>query len=169
MKRTPLFGLLLLLAFACGKTKKDPIPDLAQVVGGTNVCTSTTKADLENITLFPASHPLNTSIAGADVDSRSADIILLLAGGNPSVKADFGSGLWEGAPIGIPYVAVCSAQPKVAIQFRENEYDDNYGDESDGTGLEVALGARLAGGNERERLRGENLSGALGSAARGGV
>jgi hypothetical protein len=143
-----LFSLFLLLTLSCGKTKKDPVPDLTKVEGGTNICTSVTKADLENIMIFPSNHPLNSSIAGANVDSRSADIITLLAGGSPSVKADFGSGLWEGSPIGIPYVAVCNDQPKVAITFRGNEYDDNYGDESDAGPYPIPLDAPIEGNGE---------------------
>lgn len=38
---------------------------------------------------------------------------------------DFGAGLYEGSPIGIPYVVVAASQPKVAISFAD------YGDESD--------------------------------------
>ncbi len=150
MKKTTFVCLLLMLAFSCKKKSKDTSDDPkdANVPGSTNVCTSVTKTDLENITIFPSNHPLNTSIAGANVDSRSVDIITLLATGSPHVKADFGSGLWEGAPIGIPYVAVCTSQPKVPVTFRANAYDDNYGDESDAGPYPIPLDAPIEGGGQ---------------------
>ena len=40
------------------------------------------------------------------------------------MHADFGSGLWDGGPIGIPYVTVPGTQPKVPVTFE-------YADESD--------------------------------------
>lgn len=45
-------------------------------------------------------------------------------GAEGRVRADFGSGLWEGRPIGIPYAAVGADQPGVAISF-------DYASESD--------------------------------------
>lgn len=145
MKKTILYCSLFFLVFSC-KTKKDEIP--AIVAGSTNVCTSTTKADAENITIFPASHPINTDIsaaAGMSPDSRSANIITLLSAANPHIKADFGSGLYDGAPIGIPYVVVCNSQPNVPITFRANDYDDNYGDESDAGPYPIPLDAPIEG------------------------
>jgi hypothetical protein len=149
MKKSLLFCFLTLLTFSC-KTKKDAIP--AIVAGSTNVCTSTTKADAENITLFPASHPINTDIsaaAGMGLDSRSANIITLLAGSSPPhIKADFGSGIYDGAPIGIPYIVVCNSQPSVPITFRANDYDDDYGDESDAGPYPIPLNAAIEGNGQ---------------------
>ena len=33
------------------------------------------------------------------------------------LKADFGSGTWNGGPIGIPYAVVPGSQPKVPVHF----------------------------------------------------
>ena len=65
------------------------------------------------------------------------------------IKADFGSGLWDGAPIGIPYAVVCGGQPRVAVNFRANGYDGNYGDESDPdhTGTTFGAGRRQRPGD----------------------
>jgi hypothetical protein len=60
------------------------------------------KGTLEKITIFPSDNPLNMNISQASVDSRSDAIIDLL--GTSSVKPDFGSGLWEDRPIGIPFI-----------------------------------------------------------------
>ena len=147
MKNSILLFTLLLLVSSCKKKISDPPSEgtAPAVAGSTNVCTSVTKAELENITIFPASHPLNTDISSASLDSRSAAIIALLATGNPHIKADFGAGLYDGAPIGIPYSVVCNSQPKVPILFRGNNYDDNYGDESDPGPYPVPLDAPIEG------------------------
>src|SRR5687768_11737690 len=102
------------------KTPPPPPP------GQTN-CTAT-KADAENIAIFPANNPLNTDISQAPIDPYNTQIIAALS--TYSCKADFGAGLWEGAPIGIPYVVVCGNQTKYTVDWRGNEYDDDYGDES---------------------------------------
>ena len=36
------------------------------------------------------------------------------------LHADFGSGLWDGGPIGIPYTTVPGTQPKVNVTFTES-------------------------------------------------
>jgi hypothetical protein len=77
------------------------------------------------------------------VDSRSDAIITLI--GAPSVKPDFGSGLWEGHPIGIPYILVCNSQSKIPIVFRGNNYDANYGSESDPGPYPIPLSAPVEG------------------------
>ena len=43
---------------------------------------------------------------------------------NIFAHADFGSGLWDGGPIGIPFVVVSNSQPLVNVTF-------DYSDESD--------------------------------------
>lgn len=81
-------------------------------------------ASLNGALPFPASNAWNTDISGAAVDANS-DALIASIGLTGGLHPDFGSGLWDGAPIGIPYVVVTSSQPKVAITFTD------YGDESD--------------------------------------
>lgn len=81
-------------------------------------------ASLNGAIPFPASNAWNTDISGAAVDPNS-DSLIASIGLTRGLHPDFGSGLYEGAPIGIPYVVVSSAQPKVAVTFTD------YGDESD--------------------------------------
>ena len=45
-------------------------------------------------------------------------------GADDHMHADFGSGLWDGGPIGIPYVTVPRGQKRVPVSF-------DYADESD--------------------------------------
>lgn len=67
-------------------------------------------ASLNGAIPFPASNAWNTDISGAAVDPNS-DALIASIGLTRGLHPDFGSGLYEGAPIGIPYVVVSSAQP----------------------------------------------------------
>ncbi len=92
----------------------------------------------ELIQVFPASHPLNKDITSDPVDPNS-DIILNNIGLNVGLFADFGSGTWNGAPIGIPYIVVGADQPLVDINYVL------YGDESDPGPFPVPLNAPVEG------------------------
>jgi hypothetical protein len=109
------------------------------------VACTTELADAEKIQIFPATHPLNLDISTAQKDTRSDDIINFIGQGSGGVKADFGSGLWEGSPIGIPFVVVCKDQPKVTITYSADDDDDNYGDESDPGPFPIPLTAPVEG------------------------
>jgi hypothetical protein len=106
-------------------------------------CIVTDLAKLEEISIFPSDNPLNLNISQAPVDNRSEAIIALI--GIPPVKPDFGSGLWEGRPIGIPFILVCKSQSKIPVIFRGNDYDGNYGSESDPGPYPVPLIAPVEG------------------------
>lgn len=83
-----------------------------------------TGASLNGAIPFPANNAWNTDVSGAAVDPNSAALIASI-GLTRGLHPDFGSGLYGGAPIGIPYVVVSSAQAKVPVSFTD------YGDESD--------------------------------------
>ena len=106
-------------------------------------CIVSDKGLLEEISIFPVDNLLNQDISSYPLDNHSDAIITLI--GTPSLKADFGSGLWEGAPIGIPFILVCDSQAKIPIVFRGNDYDDNYGSESDPGPYPVPLNAPIEG------------------------
>ncbi len=73
--------------------------------------------------LFPASSPWNERVDNLPVATDSAAIIASI--GDGAVHADFGSGLWDGSRIGIPYVVVHGkTTPKSRVSFQ-------YADESD--------------------------------------
>lgn len=101
--------------------------------------------NVEEIEIFPSSHPLNTSILNKPIDPNS-QMILENIGLEEHLFADFGSGLWEGALIGIPFVVVGKDQAKVPITYRENDYDGNYGNESDLGPFPIPLDAPQEGG-----------------------
>ncbi len=126
---------ILLSASSCKK-------NAAASSGDDHTCNAV-KADAENIEIFPADNAWNEDISSMPVDPYSDQIIANFS--TASLKADFGSGLWNNAPIGIPFVVVCSSQPKVNVTFRANAYDGNYGDESDQGPYAIPLDAPIEG------------------------
>ncbi len=74
--------------------------------------------------LFPADNHWNLRVDRLPVHANS-DAIVRSIGLDEHVHADFGSGLWEGGPIGIPYATVSRGQPKLPVDFE-------YSSESDG-------------------------------------
>ena len=103
-------------------------------------------ADAENIAIFPADNAWNQDISASPVDPYSSQIIANFS--TAKVKADFGSGLWDNAPIGIPYTVVCGSQPKVNVTFRANSNDGNYGDESDPGPYPIPANAPIEGNGQ---------------------
>jgi hypothetical protein len=71
---------------------------------------------------LPPDNPWNTDISGYPVHPNS-DAFVNSVGRSDHLHPDFGT-VWEGAPIGIPYVIVSGAQPRVPVSF-------DYADESD--------------------------------------
>ncbi len=130
------FAFYVLSVTSCSKSKITDMPPKPVDSGGISNCTAT-KALLENIQIFPSDNPWNTDISTSPVDPFSTQIIAGIS--SPSIKADFGSGLWQGAPIGIPYIVVCGNQAKVAINFTD------YGDESDAGPYPIPLTAPVEG------------------------
>ena len=95
-------------------------------------------------TLFPASSPWNRRVDRLPVAKGSADLIASI-GLDRSLHADFGSGLWEGRPIGIPYTVVSGAQRKVPVRF-------DYADESDRGPYPIPPRVKIEGGSDRHAL-----------------
>jgi hypothetical protein len=69
----------------------------------------------------------------------NSDAIVRSIGLDQRVHADFGSGLWEGGPIGIPYITVRRRQPRVPVAFE-------YASESDGRRYPLPRRAPVEGG-----------------------
>lgn len=78
------------------------------------------KNAVRDCTLFPANNIWNTRIDTLPVAARSNDFIQTIGAEEP-VHPDFGSGLYEGFPIGIPYMVVSNTQATSSVIF---EYDD---------------------------------------------
>lgn len=71
---------------------------------------------LADCPMFPADHVWNTRVDHLPVHASSNAYIQTI-GAERHVHPDFGSGLWEGAPIGIPYTTVGAGQVRVPISF----------------------------------------------------
>jgi hypothetical protein len=91
--------------------------------------------------VFPEDHVFNTPIDTLPVDANSNSYIATIGPGLP-LKADFGSGLWDGGPIGIPYVTVPGTQTKYPADF--------YYDDSDPGPYAVPLDAPIEGGPDAD-------------------
>lgn len=90
--------------------------------------------------IFPDDNIWNTPIDLLPVDPNS-DAYITTIGPTLHPHADFGSGLWNGAPIGIPYVVVPNSQSPVPINFTA------YGSESDAGPYPIPLSAPIEGGS----------------------
>jgi hypothetical protein len=92
--------------------------------------------------VFPADNIWNTPVDTLPVDPNSAAYIQTI-GADAPLKADFGSGTWEGGPIGIPYAVVLGTQAKVPVSF-------GYADESDPGPYPIPTDAPIEGGPESD-------------------
>jgi hypothetical protein len=90
--------------------------------------------------VFPASNAWNQRVDSLPVAAGS-DAMIASIGLGSHVHADFGSGRWEGAPIGIPYVIVSSKTKKRKVSFE-------YADESDRARYPVPKNAPVEGGRK---------------------
>lgn len=136
----PAIAFTVLIIPSCSKNTEEVKPATTTGGGGGNgggTACSATKASAENIQLFPADNPWNKDISASPIDPYNTQIIAAIS--SPPIKADFGSGLWQGAPIGIPYIVVCGNQPKINIHFTD------YGDESDPGPYPMPLNAPIEG------------------------
>jgi hypothetical protein len=95
-------------------------------------------ASLSGFVPFPADNLWNQDISNAPVDPNSAAIINFIGAGI-GLHPDFGSGLYNGSSIGIPYLVVGSQQRMVPISFTA------YGDESDPGPMPIPVTADIEG------------------------
>jgi hypothetical protein len=121
MKALPLLGVVLGLAAAA------PAPPR-----------------LAGCPVLPASNPWNQRVDRLPVAADSATIVASVGRDLP-VHADFGSGLWQGAPIGIPYDVVSRSTPRSRVVF-------DYADESDSGPYPIPAGVHVEGGGDRHAI-----------------
>jgi hypothetical protein len=89
--------------------------------------------------VLPANNIWNTPIDTLPVLSNSSSMVTTI-GASTGFHADFGAGLWDGGPIGIPFITVAGSQPKYPAAFL-------YADESDSGPYAVPLNAPIEGGS----------------------
>ena len=92
--------------------------------------------------IFPKDNPWNQRVTGLPVHHRSGAILRSI-GLDEGLHPDFGSGQWEGAPIGIPFTTVPGDQERVPVSFE-------YEDESDREPYPIPPDAPVEGGRNSD-------------------
>jgi hypothetical protein len=92
--------------------------------------------------VFPAGNPWNQRVDQAPLHPDSAAIVRSI-GIDETVHPDFGSGLYQGGPIGIPYTTVSKRQKRVRVSFQ-------YADESDRGPYPIPRDAPIEGGRSAD-------------------
>jgi hypothetical protein len=94
--------------------------------------------------VFPADNPWNQRVDSLPVHPRS-DAIVRSIGLEETVHPDFGSGRYQGRPIGIPYQVVARHARRSRVRFE-------YADESDRRPYPIPRRPRIEGGGDRHML-----------------
>src|SRR5437764_14789595 len=94
--------------------------------------------------IFPSSNPWNRRVDRLPTAAAS-DAIVRSIGIGGGLHADFGSGLYQGGPIGIPITVVPGSQRKVPVSF-------DYAGESDRGPYPVPRGVRIEAGSDRPAI-----------------
>jgi len=114
----------VVLAFASSLVCAAPV-NAQQTIGGCQV--------------LPSNNIWNTPVDTLPVLSNSASMVTTI-GASKGFHADFGAGIWDGGPIGIPFVTVSTTPPKYPAIFY-------YASESDAGPYAVPLNAPIEGGS----------------------
>ena len=88
--------------------------------------------------MFPADNPWNRRVDSLPVAAGS-DATIASIGPTKTLHPDFGSGLWDGGPIGIPFTVVGKTQTKSRVSFE-------YADESDRGPYPIPANVKIEGG-----------------------
>jgi hypothetical protein len=92
--------------------------------------------------VFPASSPWNQRVDTLPVAGDS-DAIVGSIGVDDHMHADFGSGVWDGGPIGIPITVVGRKTPRSRVSFE-------YASESDKGPYPIPRGVKIEGGTNAD-------------------
>jgi hypothetical protein len=99
-------------------------------------------ATLAGCPLFPSSWSTNQRVDTLPVAPDSAAIVRSI-GLDGAIHADFGSGLWDGGPIGIPYDVVSRRTKRSKVRFE-------YAGESDRVRYPIPRGVKIEGGPQAD-------------------
>jgi hypothetical protein len=111
---------------------------VAAAVGGSAVAPARPVPGASRCPVFPRDNVFNQRVDGLPAAAGSAATIAAIGAGEP-LHADFGSGTYEGRPIGIPYDVVSRATPRAHVSF-------DYAGESDRVGYPIPRGVHIEGG-----------------------
>lgn len=92
--------------------------------------------------VFPRDNPWNRQVDDLPLHPRSDEIVRSI-GRSEGLHPDFGSGKWDGGPIGIPFTTVRRRQERVSVSFR-------YDDESDPGPYPIPMDAPIEGGRNSD-------------------
>ena len=92
--------------------------------------------------IFPKNNIWNTKIDSLPVHKKSAEYIRNI-GKDKKLKADFGSGLWDGGPIGIPFQVLNSNE-----NVKTYSVSFEYADESDKGPYAILTNPKIEGGDK---------------------
>ena len=92
--------------------------------------------------IFPATNAWNQRVDTLRVAANSAALISSIGAGT-GLHADFGSGLYDGSPIGIPFNVVTKKTPRSRVSFE-------YADESDRKPYPIPKSVHIEGGRQSD-------------------
>jgi hypothetical protein len=92
--------------------------------------------------IFPANNAWNERVDTLPVAADSAQLLASI-GLSTGLHPDFGSGLWDGGPIGIPFDVVSKATPRSRVRF-------GYADESDKGPYPIPKSVHIEGGAQSD-------------------
>jgi hypothetical protein len=92
--------------------------------------------------IFPPDNPWNQRVDTLPVAADSETLIASI-GLDAPLHPDFGSGLYDGGPIGIPFDVVTARTPRVRVGF-------DYADESDRGSYPIPRGVHIEGGRNAD-------------------
>ena len=130
MRRIGLLAATLLVALSPASAvalPADPVARAAAPVPGAKRCP-----------ILPKSFSTNRRVDRLPVARDSAAIVASI-GLDDNVHPDFGSGTWEGGPIGIPFDVVSKRTPRSRVRF-------DYADESDRVRYPIPRNVHIEGG-----------------------
>jgi hypothetical protein len=112
----------------------------AAVLGGGQLASGRAPTVGAHCPVFPANNQWNLPVDKLPLASNS-DALVRSIGVDKPVHADFGSGTYNGGPIGIPYVNVSPRQRKVHVSF-------DYSDESNKGPYPIPRNVPIEGGRQ---------------------
>jgi hypothetical protein len=131
-----LFGLVLLTPPGSGRSAPANPPPLVYLPLVKTALLS--GPSIAGCPIFPDNNVWNAPVDHLPVDPNS-DAYIQSSGRDTHFHADFGSGLWDGGPIGIPYAVVPAGQSLVPVSF-------DYAGESDPGGYPIPANPPVEGG-----------------------
>jgi hypothetical protein len=94
--------------------------------------------------IFPKSNPWNRPVDTLPVAANSRELIRSIGLGT-GLHPDFGSGTWDGGPIGIPFNVVGKTTPRIKLTF-------DYADQSDNGQYPIPRTVKVEHGGDRHAL-----------------